>query len=95
MPIATVGAPGARGLSGGLARCKQGTKEWDKEETEGPGHSLTFPSLCSFDPHSMGRFRRRVPESQPPPHPTPLSPQAFPPQDSGVSPLGVSDISPL
>uniref|UniRef100_A0A452UHT5 Very long-chain specific acyl-CoA dehydrogenase, mitochondrial n=1 Tax=Ursus maritimus TaxID=29073 RepID=A0A452UHT5_URSMA len=59
-------------------------EEWDKEETEGPTHSLIFPSLCPLAPDSTGSFRRRVPESQPPPHPA---------QPPGLSSTGLSSFT--
>lgn len=86
----TVRRGGAHRNSGGARsqRAERGAgemqvrEEWDKEETEGPTHSLIFPSLCPLPPDSMGSFRRRVPESQPPPHPA---------QPPGLSSTGLSE----
>lgn len=67
MPTATVGGPGARGRTGELVKRKGQRVGTGKK---GPGHSLIFPSLCLFTPDSMGRVRRRVPESQSSPSPS-------------------------
>lgn len=70
----------------------QAREEWDGEETHGPRRgSLTSPSLSPLPGLKWGGEGSAGGSSSP--SPTRLRPQAFPPWDSPVSPLGLSDIS--